>query len=142
MNEKVEKVVSLEYGLDTFIKKFADIERDISKEKGGFDLFALFLREDAQEKWDIIVSAAWAKKNEQDALKYLSSKIVPRLSPSELLLTSRIIILETNNPAVQAINKGIDQKHGITEIKMSNFLGLQIKQAYIITSHKNPDREA
>jgi hypothetical protein len=135
MNEKAEKVISLEHGLDEFVKKFVSIEREISEEKGDFNLFALFLREDTQDKWDIIVSAPWAKKNEQDALKYLSDKIVPRLSSAELLLLSRIIILETNNQAVKALNKGISQTHGISEIKNSNFLGLQIKHAYIVTSH-------
>ena len=127
--------MSLEFGVSEFVKKFVDIEREISKEKGDFNLFALFLREDAQDKWDIIVSALWAQKNEQEALKYISSKIVPKLSPSELLLMSRILILETSNQAVKALNRGISQTHGMTEIRNSNFLGLQIKRAYVITSN-------
>ena len=42
-----------------FIEKIVSLEQTISTEKGDFVFFALFLREDAQDKWDLVVSAPW-----------------------------------------------------------------------------------
>jgi hypothetical protein len=37
--------------------KFVELEQRLSQERGEFSLFALFLREDASDKWDLVVSA-------------------------------------------------------------------------------------
>jgi hypothetical protein len=42
-----------------FIDKYIELERSISYEKGDFSLFALFLREDAADIWDLVVAAPW-----------------------------------------------------------------------------------
>ena len=55
--------------------KLAQVERDIAKEKGGFILFALFLREDSPDLWDILVSAPWVTKKKDDSIKYIAKKI-------------------------------------------------------------------
>ena len=51
------------------------IEIETAKERGGYDLFALFLRGDTQDKWDIIIAADWLKDNKGEALQYVSSKV-------------------------------------------------------------------
>jgi len=44
------------------LDKFVSLERDIASEKGEFSLFALFLREDAEDNWDLLASAPWLEK--------------------------------------------------------------------------------
>lgn len=39
--------------MKTLIEKLATLEQEVSAEKGAFLLFALFLREDAPNVWDI-----------------------------------------------------------------------------------------
>lgn len=119
------------------IDKFKKIEKEISNEKGDFSLFALFLREDSTNKWDLLVSADWIQANKSKALNLIASKVQSKLNKNELVNLSRIVIIEDDNPALDSFHKAVDVKHGIAEMQDSNFFGLDIKHAYIITSLQN-----
>lgn len=116
------------------VDKLSAIERETSLEKGDYNLFALFLREDSPNKWDILVSANWIDENKEKALKYLAQKIQTEFTSEELVQIARIVIIEGENPALPALQQSIDTEHGTAEIKDSNFFGLQIKHAFLITS--------
>lgn len=121
------------------VDKLVSLERDVSDERGEFYLFALFLREDAQDKWDLIVSAPWIQADKKEALNYLATHIQSRLIPAELISLSRIVLIDTDNPALEAINKAIRVEHGKAEVRDSNFFGLQIDHAYIVTSKRRSE---
>jgi hypothetical protein len=114
--------------------KLASVEREIAEERGGFALFALFLRQDAEDKWDLVVSSPSFHKDEKEELKYLAGRIRSHLDPEELLLLSRIVLIDADDGAVKEVNKSISVEHGMAEVRDSNFFGLQIKHAFIITS--------
>lgn len=116
--------------------KLIPIEKNISEEKGPFELFALFLREDGPDFWDLLVSAPWISKDKESAIRLIAGRITKALTKEELVKLSRIVIIERDNPALEAINRAIDVKGGMAEISNSNFFGMQIKHAYIITSVK------
>jgi hypothetical protein len=120
--------------MKTIVEKLVRIEREISDEKGPFALFAFFLREDAPDLWDLIVSAPWISKDKAASLKYIARRVQEILRAEELIKLSRIVIVDQDNPALEAINRAIHIQHGSTEILNGNFFGLQIKQGYIITS--------
>ncbi|MDH4185301.1 MAG: hypothetical protein OEV92_13815 [Nitrospinota bacterium] len=122
--------------MEEIINKLVDIEKYVSEEKGGFSLFALFLREDAPDVWDLLVSAPWIGKDRSSVLKYLTDVIHSRFAEKELLKLSRIVIIENDNPALQAIHRTVNTEHKNTEIIDCNFFGLDIKHAYLITSKK------
>jgi len=117
-------------------EKLALLEQEVSAEKGEFSLFGLFLREDAQDedKWDLLVAAFWLDVDKKEGLAYLAKEIQKRLEPDELLSISRIVVLEKDNPILEAIHKAVNVKHGKVEVKNSNFNGVQITQACISTS--------
>lgn len=123
--------------MNTLIEKIKNIEIELSKEKGGFKLFALFLREESFDKWDVLISAPWVQNNQQESFRYIANKIQEKLNKEELLQLSRIILINEKNTTLTAINKAINTEHGINEVRDSNFFGLQIKHAYIITSKNN-----
>ena len=116
------------------VEKVTAIEKETSAERGEYDLFALFLREESSNKWDILVSAKWISESKEDALKYLAQRIQKSFTSSELLQISKIVIIEKNNPALPALQQAISVEHGSAEIKDSNFFGLQIKHGFLITS--------
>lgn len=118
------------------IEKLVFLERQISAEKGEFSLFAFFLREDAQNKWDLVVSAPWIKADKKETLDYFAKLLRSSLDIQELLSLSRIVLIDINNPGLEAIHKAVRVEHGTVEIKDSNFFGLDIKHVYIITSKK------
>ncbi len=116
--------------------KLLKIEQELAFQKGGFSLFALFLREDAEDNWDLLISAPWVTKNKTNTLKYLAKKLQESLTPQEIVKLSKIVIIEPDNPALEAIHKTIQVEHGLVEVKDSIFFGLPIKHAFIITSQK------
>lgn len=119
------------------IDKLMAIEKETSIEKGAYILFAIFLREDSFNKWDILVSANWISNNKEIALKYLSEKIQLALTKNEFLLISRIVIIESSNPELQKVQQTISIEHGSVEIKDSNFFEVQIRHGFFVTSKKN-----
>lgn len=118
------------------IEKLTTIEKETSIERGKYDLFALFLREDSSNKWDILVSSDWINNNKEEALKYLAQKIQTSFTQSDLIQISRIVIIDENNPSLPALQQAVNIEHGAAEIKDSNFFGLQIKHGFLITSRK------
>jgi hypothetical protein len=119
-----------------FAEKLVPVERQIAEEKGAFLLFALFLREDAPDLWDLLVSAPWIEANKGDALRYLVPKLKAVATPDELARLSRIAIIEKDQPALSALQSAFHMEHSVAEVQSSNFFGLQIKHAYIITSRR------
>ena len=116
------------------LDKLKILESKLSKEKGNFNLFALFLREEAEDKWDLVVSASWLKSNNKISFDYLAKELKLSITNEQLLLISRIVVLDKGNPGLEAINSAFHVEHGLAEVRDSNFFGLQIKHAYIITS--------
>src|SRR5438552_15438902 len=119
-------------------EKFAELESHIAQEKGPFALFALFMREDAPDRWDLIVSAPWTGDDKRSTVNYFVTQIKSRLGEPELTSLSRIVVVDPQDAAVQAINRAIQIEHGTVEVRDGNFFGLPLKQAYIITSKRPP----
>lgn len=117
-------------------EKLLSVEIELSNAHGEFDLFALMLREDAPNKWDLIISSDWARENKKAALNAIVKKIQSTLTPQELLMLSRIIILENDDAALSAMHGAVHCEHSLTEILDCNFMGLAIKHAYLITSKR------
>ena len=111
-------------------------EKEMSSEKGPFLLFALMLREDAPDLWDLVVSASWIESDKAKALAYIASKINEALTQDEVTKLSRIAIIDTDNPALEALQRTVDIEHGMAVVEDSVFFGLPIKHAYIVTSRK------
>ena len=118
------------------VEKLAAVEKRVSEEKGPFSLYALFLREDAPDKWDLVVSAPWFHSGDKKTLDYLTGQIQSSLKPHELIMLSRVVVVEPTDRAVSAIHRAVNIEHGDVEVKDSSFFGLPIKHAYIITSQK------
>jgi len=118
------------------INKFREIESSLSEEKGEFNLFALFLREGSANKWDLLVSADWIEGNKSESLQIIAQRIQEHLDKKELVNISRIVLIEDDNPALEAFHRAINVEHGSAEIKDSNFFGLQIEHAYVIASRR------
>lgn len=108
----------------------------VVSEKGDFTLFGLFLREDAPDKWDLVVSAPWLEEGKLKALGEFVEKISSILGEQELLTLSRIVTLTKNDPALEAILKAGEVKNGPVEVRDSSFFGLPIKHGYILRAKR------
>ena len=117
-------------------EKLVSLESQISREKGAFALFALFLREEMQDRYDLVVSSSWIEEDKKAALDYLAKRLRSFLEPQELLSLSKIVLVDLDNPSLRAVNKAANVEHGLSEVRDDIFFGLEIKHAYIITSKK------
>ncbi len=119
-----------------FVKKLITVEQEISTERGAFEFFGIFLREDAPDKWDLVVAAPWLEEEKNQALRYLSDKVGKILDPDELLVLSRIVVMDHGTPALEAILRVVRVEHKSAEFQNCDFFGLAIKHAFIITSKR------
>jgi hypothetical protein len=117
-----------------FIEKLRTLERQMAHEKGRFTLFALFQRVEAQDRWDLVVAADWFAEDKKDALNYLATKIKAWLDEHEWLAISRIILLDRDDPNLDAIQRAIQVEHGLVEVSELQFFDMDVRQAFIITS--------
>lgn len=118
------------------VDKFLNLEKEISQEKGAFSLFTLLLRDESQNKWDIVLSAPWFSKDKTPILKYVVNKLRKKLEQKALMGLSRIILLDYNDPFVLNVNSIIKTEHNITEFRNCQFNNIYVKHAFIITSQK------
>src|SRR5438445_9370265 len=85
-------------------EKFAELESRIAEEKGPFALFALFMREDAPDRWDLIVSAPWAGEDKRSVVDYFVGQIKSRLGEQGLTSLSRIVVIDPRTPPLKPLN--------------------------------------
>jgi hypothetical protein len=115
--------------------KIGALEKEISSEKGDFYLFGLFCREEAGDKWDLIVSAPWLQADVKQGLNYLADKVRAKLNEEELLSLSKIVVLAVDDPVVEAVRKSVQEtRHGKVELENQDFGGVQVTHACISTS--------
>ncbi len=112
----------------------------LEKENGPLLICALFLRDDALEKWDIILAASWLNPKEMRAYELLSSKLQNFLSDSELVQFSRIVILDQSDPIISFLLELESVKNGgykeLSADALSAKFRFTIKKAYLLRSHR------
>jgi hypothetical protein len=113
----------------------AEVEQEVANQKGSFNLFALFERDDLENRWDLVFAAPWAT-DKGETLRYFVVELKERLTPEQMVALSRVVVLDPNDEAVRAINKAFQVEHGRVEVRESNLFGLPIKHGYIITSKR------
>ena len=113
---------------------------ELEKEHGSILVFALFLRTEPLEVWDIVVSAPWLSDSDRNSYQLIASKIQNSLNEEDLLQISRIVILNKQDPAVTFLQETISITNGKIEEfptePLSDRFGFTIKQAYILRCKK------
>ncbi|MCX6990407.1 MAG: hypothetical protein NTX49_05025 [Chlamydiae bacterium] len=122
------------------LDKFKAIIKSLESEYGSFLVFALFLREQPFETWDIIISANWLNSKEMNSYRLISSKLQEVLTEAESLQFSRIVLLDPADPTVHFLldletvkNGGYKEFSG--EVLTEKFK-FTIKRAYLLRSLK------
>ncbi|MBI5273406.1 MAG: hypothetical protein HY861_05445 [Chlamydiia bacterium] len=82
------------------LEKLKSIVVNLEKDHGPILIFALFLREDPLEKWDIVVSASWLNPGDMNAYNTIIDRFRGVLVQADLMQFSRLVILDANDPVV------------------------------------------
>ena len=106
-------------------------------------MFALFLREEPLEKWDVVVAASWLNSSDLNAYKVIATDIQQKLDVSELNQFSRIVILDEDDPVVAFLlnlekiqNDGYKELPELDARALSEKFQFTIKRAYLLRSNK------
>jgi hypothetical protein len=118
------------------IDKLRQLMRDLSKEKGEFSLFGLFLRAEAPDKWDLVVSSPWLEEGKLKALGEFAERLAAAIGEEQLLSLSRVVTLNADDPALDAVTKAVSVEDGLIEIRDSDLFGLRIAHAYIFRAKR------
>lgn len=120
------------------IEKFISLEKEMADEKGGFVLFGLFLREEAPNRWDVVISAPWFGENKNEPLNFIVKTFTSKLEEQELVILSRIVLLDPWEDFVKEVHGSVASvEHGNLELVNYVFNGMDMKRAHIITSKQN-----
>lgn len=99
--------------MNAFVKKIGMIKNILSLKKGSFDFFALIELDELEKQWDILFSAEWLPENKSEASDILIDIMYDLLEEKDLLLISRIIPLDLDEPF---ISKVLEQSEGHKEL--------------------------
>ena len=94
--------------VEELTENYARLESQIATEKGDFTLFALFLREDVPDRWDLVVSAMWVGEDHRSAVDYLIAQIKEKLGEQDLTSLARIVIIDPGEEGVHSIDHAED----------------------------------
>ena len=127
---------SAEGSLRSLIGKLQKIECECAVERGPFTVFGLFLRQDAPNRWDLVVSTGESESGRHALLVYLTKKLTTALTTSQRILISRIVTLDRKNRFIQDVLNSSSIEHGLHEIGEGDFGDVPVERAFVITSHK------
>jgi hypothetical protein len=128
----MKEMVEIEKEIENIVRKLKGYEKTMAEKKGPFDLFGLFLRDDAPGKWDLLVAAEWIEENKEGSLKYIVDMVQKGLSKEELMKLSRVVVVDEGNLGLDGLYRAVGSARD-TKIYNSNFFGLQLKYVYLMT---------
>src|SRR5665213_865159 len=114
------------------VSKLMLLKREIESERGPVSLFGLFLRENSAGYWELLIAAPWASSQNWDDLTYLSQKVTARLKKSEMMVLSRIEIIDDENPWLDEALRTLDVDDHLTMVRNVDLFGHEMKQAYVV----------
>jgi len=121
--------------MNQFVTKLLDVEQEIARDKGALNLFALFMREDLADRWDLVVAGPWVKQDEA-TLRYVAAALKRHLTPGEMTSLARVVVLPATENPVRAITESYEVEHGQVELNDPESFGLPVKHGYLITSKR------
>ncbi|KPJ54959.1 hypothetical protein AMJ47_02740 [Parcubacteria bacterium DG_72] len=104
---------------------------DKMREEKNISLFIVILREDSNV-WDLVIGGRNldTKENLEWGVKIINKE----LDKDEVVLFSRLLLLNSDNPFVENINKSFRMPEGTVRIQNSKINNIAIKDAYLFYS--------
>lgn len=118
--------------MNIFIQKMLILEKKLSADKGNFSFFALVELQDAQNEWDVVVSATWLPSRESEAISVMTDSIFGVLDKNELLQLSGVVILNADEPFIKEVIKKSGDRETLSDIFIN---GLEIRNLHIFSNH-------
>lgn len=114
--------------------KLQSVLRRAVAERGDFEIFGLFLREGAQDQWDLIVAAPWLEAGRGKSWAEISRRISAALTAQETTILYRTVVLDSSDEALDEMLRLIPKDY--PPVEMSNFIfsGVAIQRGFILAA--------
>ena len=110
--------------------------------EGEVYLFALAQREDI-DRWDVVLSAAWADNHWEKAVRLVVDLLEPHLDPQEKVLIAQIAVVPSSDPNMQSLPMSLDGIVPADDKRISvELLGSDIRSAFIFKAKHPPSTSA
>lgn len=127
------------------LDKLKIVVQSLEEKYGTMSFFALFLRENSFQKWDILVSASWLSSSENKSYERVISEIQSALGSDGLLQFARVVILDSVDPAVSFLQEVCPLTNGgfkeapkdFSLESLSSKFGFVIERAYLLRCQKS-----
>jgi hypothetical protein len=123
------------------LDKLTELKHEIESERGEFVFLALLLRDGAPDRWDLVASAPWVRSRFGADLRYITDKVVAHLPKAELIYLSRVVLLNTTDPKLEAVLRSYQVEDDLLEVRDAVLFGLSISRGYIFRA-KRPEKLA
>lgn len=80
--------------MSDFFDKLAELHDRIEQERGPFQVFGLFEREEAPGRWDLLVAAPWMTDHQLESVRFLFSTIRDHLGREEWPSIEHIVAMD------------------------------------------------
>lgn len=121
---------------DNLVQKFQIIYNNINSERSDIYLFAILKMDEYVDKWSVIVSASWIRReNQRDGFNYIARKMQEVLSEKDVSTIARIGTFQPDEHIVRLFNNSVSVQGGSSvKLEDTKINGFQIHEAYIYQS--------
>ena len=124
------------------VEKIMPVINQFVDKKGDFSLVMLIPTEPGliDSKFTLLISAPWLDKEDpKGAIELIAENLRTYFNSDELILFTRITIVNSADNFVKAINSAFNVKGGVVDIINTNISGIQIERAFLLVSHRVDD---
>jgi hypothetical protein len=123
--------------MNLLLQKLQRVGEKLQKERGRIVLLGLFMREDSVDMglWDVVISAPWLDETDLDVKRYVASEMRKVLGQKAMRDLSRIVVMETTDPAVKHLAEELTTKPKPVLVGQCEFAGAQIRSAYVVLAN-------
>lgn len=125
--------------LERVAEKLAGVAKKVEAKKGPLELLGLFLRENSQGLWDLVVAAPWLHSDQRSSYKYIFDHMKEALTEEELVGISHIVILDHGSTVLKSFLDQFSNLTGPADVHFETEGGAVIEQEYIILARPLPD---
>ena len=113
----------------------------MAAENGEFSLFALFLRHNALNGWDLIASAPWLDPGDRESYKRVYEYLGRSFGAEDFARIARVVILDPSDPeVVRSSMPEIAQGRNLRKVNFA-FGGVDVRLGYFLAAGQSPPPE-
>jgi hypothetical protein len=116
------------------IKKIEAVLEEVEQERGPLLFAALVEREDTPGRYDLLLSAEWARK-EREFYQMIVSELVNHFTDADWSLYSRTVFLDPDGEFIHDFSEAVGQLNQPRDLRNTRIVNTNILYAHLFPTH-------